>query len=216
MEKLIKILLIALVMLSGCKTTRKNTQSTDFKSSVNTEENRSVKENNDFKENKDVNSELVTVTVKTTKKYYPPTASPSTLESSGTGGAVNPSTLRQAQGSAGSGTGSEEPEIKGALMEETTETTTTNEKEQDKSKVEATSAKQEDTSKKKKQELEEHKEFKELKKTGVAQWKVIVGVLALLLVLYFLVQKGIIKVPLLTKAANWIKGILGTPKGKAA
>lgn len=213
MEKTIKILLIALVILTGCKVTRKVTESTVARSSEQTELTQQVKTQDVVNVQNDVNSELETTTVRTTKKYYPPTASSSApLESSGNGGAVNHST---GSGTGGIDTGNGSPKT-GALMEETTETTTTNKKDTDRSKVEATSEKQENKEEVKSQKSKVESDKTEVKKTGVATWKVIGGLVALLLVVYFLVKKNVIRIPFLTKIANLIDGFFGVSKGKTA
>lgn len=193
MKNAIQILVIALVILSGCKATRKVTQSTDFKSSVNTEENRSVKENKDFKENKDVNSELETVTVTTETEYYEP-------------GVVSPST---GSGTGGLETGDRRPETggKGAVKKETTTTTTTKKKDQDKSKVEANSGKQEDTTAKSNSNTSQKDTSVEKTKKGAVPWKVIIVVVVVVLlgVFYVLVRKEIIRIPILTRLLKWLK-----------
>lgn len=195
MEKLIKILVIALVILSGCKTSRKLTESAEFKSSVNTEENRSIKERDALKIENDIASDEETTTEETRTDFYPPDSK---------------STEKPDSSSAKKADVSEH----GAIKSITTTKTTTKKKAIDKSKVAATNEKQEDTSLKKEGETEARSQKTEVKKTGISNLKIIGGVILVLLAVYFLVRKNIIRIPFLSKTVERIRRLfkpIGTP-----
>lgn len=182
MEKLIKILVIALVILTGCKTTRKITESSEIKSSERTETISTTKELKDFKEDKDVNSELETVTEETVTEFY------RSVDSVKQGAVKTLRTIR----------------------------TVKTKKDSDKSKIAATSTRQEAQAIKEEKATVVIKEVKSVKKTGVSQLKVIAGLVAVLLFVYFLVRMKIIKIPFMTKAVEWINRLLGLNRSKAA
>ena len=190
MKNVVKILVVALVLLTGCKTTKRVTESTVVKTSEQTELIQQVKTQDVVNVQNDVNSELETTAVTTVRKYSEPGA-----------------------GGISQGVGSLEH---GALIEETTITQTTKKRDSDKSKVEATSAKQQDTSAKGNKESEAQSEKKEVKKTGVPLWQIIALISAFLVVVYFLVKNSSVRIPFLTKVVEWIDSIFGAHKGKTA
>jgi PBP1b-binding outer membrane lipoprotein LpoB len=184
MEKTIKILLILLVVATGCKVTKKATESTVAKTSEQTEAVRTVKEVKDFKESKDVNSELETVTEETVTEFYEPVKDSMTIVD------------------------------KGPVKTVRTIRTVTTKKDSDKSKVEVVSSGEAMEAVKEHKDIEEVKEHKEVKKTGVATWKIVGGLVALLLVVYFLVKKNVIRIPFLTKVSKRIEGVLNRSGSK--
>ena len=115
--KPIKILLIFLILLSGCRTTKKITESSNL-SSKTVDSSQSVNTQDQINVSNDKISDLVTVTTKTT--YYPPEANKATTdEKSDT-----------------------DKEIKGAVQ--SIEVTTIKKGEVDKSKIEINQSKQEE------------------------------------------------------------------------
>lgn len=185
MERIVKILLIALVLLTGCKVTRKATESSVIKASEQTEAIRTVKEVKDFRENKDVSSVVETVTEETVTEFYEPVAK-----------GVEP------------GAGGVEPVVKtGAVKSLRTIRTLRTEKESDKSKVGVSGERNEAEILKNDKDSKEVKDFKVVKKTGVVKWKVVAGIAALLVGLYLLVKKRVVNIPFLAKVVNWISGL---------
>lgn len=194
MEKSLKILLIALIILSGCKTSRKVASSETMASSSSTELNLSKNTQDNLKVDNDITSELETTTVTTTTEFYPP----SEKSSSGTE-------------QTGKASGVDE-EKQGPIKSKTQTTTTTKKKEADKSKAEATSKEQENANAKSNNDTEVSIIKVEKTKMGMTQWKIIGGVVLFLLVLYFLVRKNIIRIPFLTKTVDRINKLSGLSK----
>jgi hypothetical protein len=188
MQKTIKILLVAMILLTGCKTTRKATESSLVKSSEQTEAVRKIKEVNDFKEAKDVSSELETVTEETVTEFYEPRAG-SKETGEGRPESVGPRDERVEHG---------------AVKSLRTIRTVTTKKDLDKGKVEATGERNEVETVANNKETKEVKDFKEVKKNAVARWQIIALMTAFLVTMYFLVKNGSVRIPFLTKAVNWI------------
>ena len=179
MKNLIKILVIALVILSGCKTVKKVTESTVSKSNEKIEINTSVLEKNDLSVQNDVSSDLQTTTEETVTEFYAPGS---------TGSTSSPT---------------------GAVKSIKTTKTTTKKKDADNSIITDKGQKQENSQQKKEGETEVRSQKKEAIKKGVAQWKVIVFGIALVSVgvLYVLIRKKVIEIPLLTKLLKWLKSL---------
>jgi len=195
MEKLLKILVIALVLLSGCKTSRKMTESSMMNSSISTEENRSVKANDALKIDNDIASDEETGIEETKIEFYPPTEKPDS-------GSVKKLDSNE----------------HGAIKSITTTKTTKKKKDTDKSKVAAASENQENTSVRTEGETEVKSQKAEVKtqKIGVAWWKIVLATIAALVAVYFLVRKNIIRIGFLTKVVAWIDRFLGLSGRKTA
>jgi hypothetical protein len=197
MEKLLKILIL-LVLITGCTTTKKMTESTDVNSSVSAEEKRSIKANDAVKIDNDIASDEETTTEQTKTEFYAPDSGSPQKPDSG-------SVKKQVDG-------------RGAIKSITTTKTKKSKKDSDKSKVAAKSEMQEDASlKAKKQEAgRSQKSEVRSRKFGVAWWKIGGVILLALLAIYFLVKKNIVRIGFLTKVVAWINGVLGSPGGKTA
>lgn len=185
MEKMLKILVVALVLLSGCKTTKKLTESTVTTSNERTEVNTSAVEKKDLAVQKAVSTDMETTTEETITEFYAPGSTSSPTESI---------------------TGSVD---KGPIKAIRTIKTTTKKKDADNSTITDKGQKQENANQVRSSESEVRSEKKEVIRKGIAQWKVIVASIALIAggVLYVLIRKKVIEIPLLTKLMKWIKSL---------
>lgn len=179
MKNVVKTLIVALLLLTGCKSSSKLTESKVTTSNERTEVNTSVVEKKDLNVQKAVSTDMETTTEETITEFYAP-----------------PST-----GSTSSPTG--------AIKAIRTVKTTTKKKDADNSTITDKGQKQENSQQKKEGETEVKSRKQEVVKKGIAQWKVIVACIALLAggVLYVLIRKKVIEIPLLTKLLKWLKSL---------
>lgn len=190
MEKILKILVI-LMVLSGCKTIKKATESTVSTSNERAELNTSVTEKKDLNVQKAVSTDMETTTEETITEFYAPGS---------TGSSSSPQT---------SVSGSMNDSNKGAIKSIKTTKTTTRTKEADNSKIEDKGQKQENIQQKKEGETETQVKNSEVVKKGISTWKVVVTCIALGsgVVLYVLIRKKVIEIPLLTRMMKWMKSL---------
>lgn len=188
MKNLIKILVIgsiALGALVGCKSSSKLTETTVSTSSERIEVNSSVTEKKDLAVQKAVSTDMETTTEETITEFYAP-------------------------GSTSSETGSVTGEMgKGSIKAIRTIKTTTKKKDTDNSTINDKGQKQENSQQKKEGETETKSRKSEVVKKGIAQWKVIVSCIVLIGVgvVYVLIRKKIIEIPILTRLLKWLKSL---------
>lgn len=187
MKSMIKILIVALLLLSGCTVTKKATEQTVAKTAEQTEKVSTVKEIKDLKENKDIKTEMETVTEETVTEFYEPAK-------------VNATIIQT---------------TKGPIKAIKTIKTTTKKKDVDNSITTGALKKQEDSKLKFDKQEELRKVNVEVKKTGVAAWKIVAFVVALLVTLFLLIKYNTIKIPFQGKVIKMISVFLGLNRDKA-
>lgn len=183
MKNVVKTLIVALLLLVGCKSSSKLTESTAKTSNEQTEVNTSITEEKDLNVQKAVSTDMETTTEETITEFYAP-----------------PST--------GSGDGAITGSVdKGPIKAIRTIKTTTKKKDADNSTITDKGQKQENENQVRSSKSEVRSEKKEVIRKGIAQWKVIVACISLLAggVLYVLIRKKIIEIPFLTKLLKWLK-----------
>jgi uncharacterized membrane protein YeaQ/YmgE (transglycosylase-associated protein family) len=183
MKNVVKTLIVALLLLVGCKSSSKLTESTVTTSNERTEVNTSVVEKKDLAVQKAVSTDMETTTEETITEFYAPASTSSPT---------------------GSVTGYVD---KGPVKAIRILKTTTKKKDADNSTITDKGQNQENTQQKKEGETETKSQKSEVKsqKFGLAWWKIGIGIGLALVVLYFLVKKNIIHVPFLTNLLKWLK-----------
>lgn len=180
MKRAIKILLVSLVILTGCKSMHKTTTALAVKSSEQTELIQQVKTLGVSNIQNDLNSELETTTVTTVTEYYEPVITEQS--------------------------GSDIPE-KGSVKKEITTISTTKKKDSDNSTVASVNTQLKDSSIETNKATAIKSESKEVKKKGVPLWQIIVLLLAFLVIVYFLVKNSSVRIPFLSKVVDLIGGL---------
>jgi cobalamin biosynthesis Mg chelatase CobN len=192
MKNLIRILVILLVILTGCKTMKKTTD-TSINESNNTELNQKLKELGNTNIQNDYASDLETTKIEI--EYYPPDEIPETgdrtLE-------VNDTKTPEAN-DAKNAPQPQSGDKKGAVKSITT--TTTKKREVDKGTVNSSNEKQLDTNAKTNANTNIENKSTEKSKPATP-WKLITGIGLFIIagVVYWLIRKKIIKIPFFNKS----------------
>jgi len=192
MEKLLRILVIALVILTGCKTTKKMTD-TSLKQSNNTELNQKLKELGNTNIQNDYASDLETTKIEI--EYYPPDEIPMTGDRTPQANDTKTPEVNDAKNVPQAQSGDK----KGAIKSITT--TSTKKREVDKGKTNSSNEKQLDTNARTNNNTSIENKSTEKSKPATP-WNLIIGIALLVVagVVYWLNKKKVIEIPFLSKS----------------